>query len=70
MWSGGFAFSSGLMKYYREKDDEWNDTIGGAFTGFIISIRSGGLQFALNQAFQMGIIFYFMEKWFYKNRNE
>jgi len=51
MWSGGFAFSSGLMKYYREKDDEWNDTIGGAFTGFIISIRSGGLQFALNQAF-------------------
>jgi Tim17/Tim22/Tim23/Pmp24 family len=50
MWSGGFAFSSSLMKYYREKEDEWNDTIGGAFTGFIITIRSGGFSFALNQA--------------------
>jgi hypothetical protein len=48
MWSGGFAFSSSLMKYYREKEDEWNNTIGGAFTGFIITIRSGGFQFAMN----------------------
>ena len=51
MWSGGFAFSSGLMKYNRGIDDEWNDTIGGAFTGFIINIRSGGFQFAATQAF-------------------
>ena len=70
MWSGGFAFSSSLMKYFREKEDEWNDTIGGAFTGFIVSIRSGGFQFALNQAIQMGVLFYFMERLFYRKARE
>jgi hypothetical protein len=70
MWSGGFAFSSSLMKYFREKEDEWNDTIGGAFTGFIATIRSGGLQFAINQAIQMGLIFYFMERLFYRKVKE
>ncbi len=70
MWSGGFAFCSGLMKHFREKEDEWNDTIGGATTGFLVTIRSGGFSMAMNQAIQMGAILYIMEKMFYKKVKE
>ena len=46
LWSGSFAGTSGYLKYKRQTEDEWNDTIGGAFTAFMIHLRSGGLYVA------------------------
>lgn len=39
-------------------------------TAFLIHIRSFGLQYAANQALQMGAIFYFMERFFYKGKRQ
>ena len=51
LWCGSFAATSGMLKYYRGGiEDEWNDTIGGALTTFMINIRSGGFYYAGNQA--------------------
>ena len=70
MWSGSFAATSGYLKYYRQTDDEWNDTIGGGLTAFLIHLRSGGLYFAANQGLQMAVIFYFIEKAFHNKKGE
>ena len=48
VWSGSFAATSGGLHYYREKDDEWNDSLGGFITGFLVNVRSGGTWLALN----------------------
>ena len=62
MWSGSFALTSGYLRLKRGVDDEWNDTIGGGLTAFLVNIRSGGFSFALNQGVQMAMLFYVMER--------
>ena len=47
MWCGCFALVAGSIKLYRHREDEWNETIGGAFTAFVINIR-GGVSMALS----------------------
>jgi import inner membrane translocase subunit TIM17 len=70
LWSGSFAGTSGYLKYKRQTEDEWNDTIGGGLTAFLINLRSGGLYFAANQGLQMAVLFYFIEKAFHKKKTE
>ena len=69
LWSGTFAATGGYLKYKRGGiDDEWNDTIGGGFTAFIVNIRSGGFYMAASQGVQLAAFFYLMERMIYKNR--
>lgn len=49
MWCGAFALVCGCMKHMRGGvEDEWNDTVGGALTTFLINVRSGGFYYAGN----------------------
>ncbi|CDW74460.1 UNKNOWN [Stylonychia lemnae] len=64
-WCGCFAFFGDGMKYGRQIDDKWNDTIGGGATAFLLSLRSYGFQNALKQGLQIGLFFYFMEAFKY-----
>jgi import inner membrane translocase subunit TIM17 len=41
MWAGLFSISSCCMVYLREKEDPLNSVVGGAVTGFLLSIRGG-----------------------------
>ena len=41
MWAGLFSVSSCAMVYLREKEDPLNSVVGGAVTGFLLSIRGG-----------------------------
>eukprot|EP00347_Sterkiella_histriomuscorum_P021134 403335126 len=62
-WCGSFAFFGNGLKYYRQKDDQWNDTLGGGVTAFIILFRSAGFKGAMYQALQMGFFFYLIESY-------
>ena len=70
MWCGAFAIICGFMKHKRAVDDEWNDTAGGALTTFLINVRSGGAYYAANQAFQIGVFFYLMERMHYSGKKK
>ena len=68
LWSGCFALSGGFLRRMRNVDDEWNDTIGGALTAFVMYVRSHGVRVAMGQAMQIGILFLLFEGLAFKGK--
>lgn len=44
VWCGSFGITCNGLKYFRQTDDAWNDTIGGGLIAFMFSIRSLGVR--------------------------
>jgi len=54
MWAGLFSTTSCIMVYLRGKEDPINSIVGGAATGFLLSVR-GGVRRAIPHGIMGGV---------------